>query len=136
MLDVLALDRDGHGANADLLARNANVTRSLVREFARDGLLEKVGPLALRAKRCTHDGCGGLLTLYLPAPETGSGLICARCWRPEGRTAALPGDYAEPWVTIDPAVLDVPGDLPRCPEGYIEATGERLRARSSELVAA
>lgn len=95
VLDVLAVDHDGLGANADLLARNAGVTQALVRSFARDGLLEKVGPLALRAKRCT---CGGLLTIYLPAPETGSGLICGHCWRAEGLAAALPGDYAEPWV--------------------------------------
>lgn len=109
VLDVLALDPDGHGANADLLARNANAPQSLVRDFARDGLLEKVGPLALRAKRCTHARCGGLLTIYLPAPETGSGLICARCWRPDGVIAALPGDYAERWVRADDGdyVVDV-----------------------------
>lgn len=109
VLDVVALDPDGHGANADLLACNANVPQSLVRDFARDGLLEKVGPLALRAKRCTHARCGGLLTIYLPAPETGSGLICARCWRPDGLVSALPGDYAEPWVRADDGgyVVDV-----------------------------
>jgi len=37
-------------------------------------------------------------------------------------------DYADPWADIATQVLKMlPGDLPRCPPGYVEATGEALR---------
>ncbi|NEA29350.1 NAD-dependent epimerase/dehydratase family protein [Actinomadura bangladeshensis] len=37
--------------------------------------------------------------------------------------------YAEPWFDLDPAVLDaVPGGPPRCPAGYLEATGREVFA--------
>jgi nucleoside-diphosphate-sugar epimerase len=38
-------------------------------------------------------------------------------------------DYDRPWVDIpDDVMLDLLGDLPRCAEGYLRETGERLRA--------
>lgn len=46
-------------------------------------------------------------------------------------------EYAEPWVAIAPDVLDaLPAGLPRCPDGYIEATGAALRSRAADLMAA
>lgn len=37
-------------------------------------------------------------------------------------------EYVEPWADIPLEVLSrLPADLPRCPPGYIEATGEALR---------
>jgi nucleoside-diphosphate-sugar epimerase len=45
--------------------------------------------------------------------------------------------YAEPWVELTPDVLEsIPGELPGCEPGYVEATGAALRARASELVPA
>ena len=45
--------------------------------------------------------------------------------------------YAEPWVELAPDVLDaIPGELPECEPGYLEATGRALRDRASELVPA
>lgn len=45
--------------------------------------------------------------------------------------------YAEPWVELRADVLDaIPGELPACEPGYVEATGQALRARASELVPA
>lgn len=44
--------------------------------------------------------------------------------------------YAEPWVDVPATVLErLPGDLPRCPDGYLEATGAALRERPAELIA-
>jgi hypothetical protein len=37
--------------------------------------------------------------------------------------------YAEPWVDVDDAVLaQMPEDVARCPDGYVEETGAALRA--------
>ena len=37
-------------------------------------------------------------------------------------------DYSEPWADVPADVLSaLPEDLPRCPAGYVEATGEALR---------
>jgi nucleoside-diphosphate-sugar epimerase len=42
--------------------------------------------------------------------------------------------YTEPWVDIDPAVLDeLPADLPRCPDDYIEAAGRALLDHAATL---
>ncbi|WP_194293216.1 SDR family oxidoreductase [Actinomadura macrotermitis] len=43
-------------------------------------------------------------------------------------------DYAEPWFQIDPAVLSaLPGGIPRCRPGYLDATGAALRAPDADL---
>jgi nucleoside-diphosphate-sugar epimerase len=43
-------------------------------------------------------------------------------------------DYSDPWVEIPLDVLDrLPADLPLCPDGYVEATGEALRRASLAL---
>jgi nucleoside-diphosphate-sugar epimerase len=56
--------------------------------------------------------------------------------KPLGVPAALL-EYAEPWVAIAPDVLDaLPPGLPRCPDGYIEASGAALRARAADLMPA
>lgn len=56
--------------------------------------------------------------------------------RPLGAPEALL-HYAQPWVDVDPAVLDeLPSDLPGCPPGYLEATGAALRTHTGELIAA
>jgi nucleoside-diphosphate-sugar epimerase len=45
--------------------------------------------------------------------------------------------YSEPWVDMAPDVLEaIPGELPRCEPGYLEATGAALKAHASELVPA
>ncbi|HEX8052756.1 MAG TPA: SDR family oxidoreductase [Thermoleophilaceae bacterium] len=45
--------------------------------------------------------------------------------------------YSEPWVDLAPDVLEaIPGELPRCEPGYLEATSAALHARQSELVPA
>jgi nucleoside-diphosphate-sugar epimerase len=37
--------------------------------------------------------------------------------------------YTEPWVDLDDTILDdLPSNYPRCPEGYIAATGTRMKA--------
>jgi nucleoside-diphosphate-sugar epimerase len=42
--------------------------------------------------------------------------------------------YTEPWVNIDPGVLaELPDDLPRCPDGYIERAGQALHEHASHL---
>jgi DNA-binding transcriptional MerR regulator len=109
VLTALDHDVDGMGVNVEQLARSCGVKKETVRLLARRyGLVEKVGPLGVRAKRCSQSDCRGLLTLYLPAPETGSGLICRRCWHAEGLDAQLPAEYAEPWVVSDGTyVVDV-----------------------------
>jgi nucleoside-diphosphate-sugar epimerase len=46
-------------------------------------------------------------------------------------------DYADPWADIPAEVLSrLPANLPRCPAGYVEATGEALRRPSRALNAA
>ncbi|RSN70832.1 NAD-dependent epimerase/dehydratase family protein [Actinomadura sp. WAC 06369] len=51
-------------------------------------------------------------------------LLASRTGTPD----ALLG-YAEPWFDLDPSVLDaVPGGPPRCPAGYLEATGREVFA--------
>lgn len=46
-------------------------------------------------------------------------------------------DYTEPWARVDPGVLrELPEGLPACTPGYLEATGEALKACGSELVGA
>lgn len=98
VLAVLAEDGADLGINADRLARNAGVRQSFVRWLARRGLLESVGALALRAHTCPNPGCRSALTLYLPAPETGSGLVCPRCWRPQGQDTVLVESYTKAWA--------------------------------------
>lgn len=46
-------------------------------------------------------------------------------------------DYVDPWVDIATQVLKMlPADLPRCPPGYVAATGEALRRAPLALGAA
>jgi nucleoside-diphosphate-sugar epimerase len=46
-------------------------------------------------------------------------------------------EYVEPWAEIPQEVLSrLPADLPRCPPGYVEATGEALRRPSLARAAA
>jgi hypothetical protein len=46
-------------------------------------------------------------------------------------------DYADPWADIPLDVLSrLPADLPRCPAGYIEATGRALTGSAPALSAA
>jgi nucleoside-diphosphate-sugar epimerase len=66
----------------------------------------------------------------------GLGLLTRLAAKPFGVPAALLA-YAEPWVAIAPDVLSaLPPGLPRCPDGYIEATGAALRARAADLMPA
>ncbi len=45
--------------------------------------------------------------------------------------------YTKPWVDIPATVLDdLPPALPRCPDGYLEATGAQLRSRATEAMIA
>lgn len=44
-------------------------------------------------------------------------------------------EYVEPWTEISPAVLAaLPPDLPRCPAGYVQATGEAIKNSSLSLI--
>jgi hypothetical protein len=46
-------------------------------------------------------------------------------------------EYVEPWPDIPAEVLSLlPPDLPRCPPGYIEATGRALMQSTRPMVAA
>jgi excisionase family DNA binding protein len=98
VLTSLGGDHQGVGTNVDLLARNTNVKQAAIRRMGRDELLDKAGPFAVRAKHCPVPGCRGLLTIYVPAPETGSGLVCQRCWRAENLDAVMGELYTHSWV--------------------------------------
>jgi nucleoside-diphosphate-sugar epimerase len=53
-----------------------------------------------------------------------------------GRIGVPPAllDYTAPWFDLDHAVLDeLPGGLPDCRQGYLQATGRALRRPSSDL---
>ena len=71
-------------------------------------------------------------------------IVESRAWgatsRLLARRAGVPdvlASYAEPWVELSSDVLDaIPGELPRCAPGYLEATGAELRDRAGELVPA
>ena len=102
VLEVLAgpeLVKDGMDISA--LARNAGVSRGHLYQMTRRRLVEKVTAYAVRARRCTYQDpavrnpCGGTLTIYTPAPE--AGLICAKCWRPDGRSGQLGEEYTRRW---------------------------------------
>jgi nucleoside-diphosphate-sugar epimerase len=70
-------------------------------------------------------------------------LVRSRAWgvasqllaRGLGVADVLPA-YGERWVELAADVRDPVGEPPACADGYIEATGARLRARASELMPA
>jgi len=102
VLEVLAsAELATDGVDIGVLARNAGVSRGHLYKMIQRGLVDKTSAFAVRARRCTyHDPalrgpCNGALTIFTPAPE--AGLICAKCWRPEGRSGQLGEEYVRRW---------------------------------------
>lgn len=114
---VLAVFATGDAAaviDIATVARKASVDRTRVYKMLAAGLLTKVGTHGVTPKCCTWQitpkarPCGAALTIFTPAPETASGLICPRCGRPEGKSGVFPGDYQLPWV-LEEGVYTVSG---------------------------
>lgn len=102
VLEVLAgAELALEGVDLGALARCAGVSRGHLYRMTARNLVEKVSAFAVRARRCTYQDpalrgpCGGALTIYTPAPE--AGLICAKCWRPDGRIGQLGEEYTRRW---------------------------------------
>lgn len=102
-LDVFATG-DATVIDIATLSRKASVTRSRIYKMLAAGLLDKHGRHGVSPRRCPWTPkpgakpCGQPLTVYTPAPETGSGLICRTCGRAEGKTGVLPEQYLQRWV--------------------------------------
>jgi nucleoside-diphosphate-sugar epimerase len=110
---------------------------------------------AVIARAATEDGHGDVWTWFDDTLPALADVLVALCsaWAavprivdlpllaPLGRLAAgrlgMPSElleYIDPWTEIAPEVLAaLPPDLPRCPDGYVQATGEALRRASIEL---
>lgn len=103
VLDVFAAG-DGSIIDIATLARKASVARSCIYKMLSAGLLDKNGRHGVSPRLCPWTprpgakACGQPLTVYTPAPETGSGLICKSCGRPEGKAGVLPEQYLQRWV--------------------------------------
>ncbi|MDA8295245.1 MAG: hypothetical protein M0004_01430 [Actinomycetota bacterium] len=138
VLEVLASPELGDdGMDIAALARNAGVSHQQVWSMNRRRLLEKVSLNAVRVKRCdfraprSKTACGGPMTIYTPAPE--AGLICAQCWRPEGRAGQLGEEYTWHWIRdadgsyrVANAPIVSPGRRSRDRHLTIAEVGERL----------
>lgn len=95
------------GLDDAAVAAASGVPRARIRGFAgaRAGNLLVAEGRTVRPQRCAHPDCRNVaLTVYLPTPETGRGLICAVCRRAEG-PAVLPTEYLDAWR--------------RTPDGYL-----------------
>ena len=90
------------GIDLTALARSAGVSTSTLYKMACRNLVEKVSAHVVRARRCGYRDpgltamCGGRMTIYTPAPE--AGLICSKCWRPDGRAGQLGEEYTWHWT--------------------------------------
>ena len=103
VLEVLADVNIGEeGVDLTALARSSGVARSVLYMMAVRNLVEKVSAHVVRARRCTYrdaaltSPCAGRMTVYTPAPE--AGLICSKCWRPDGRAGQLGEEYTRHWI--------------------------------------
>ncbi len=145
VLEVLADVNIGEdGIDHTALVRGAGVSHDVLRLMARGRLFDKVSAYAARARRCTFQDptlsavCGGRMTIYTPAPE--AGLICSKCWRPDGRHGQLGEEYTRHWIrdgegrlvaASSPSVAPVSRQRDRMLT--VSEVAERLRISSSAV---
>jgi hypothetical protein len=93
------------GLDVDAISRRIDLPRARVRSVVRMHGIADLNGRRLRPHLCAHQGCNGLLTHWLPTPETGrDGLICHACWRTAGGSL-VPAAYMQDWVQLGGHVM-------------------------------